>query len=253
MRGQGRSCGSPMLVLLVALAACRGSAARSEVIPVPPPPPDSGARAVDTVRIAVTDPELEQRATRLALQLLEKEAEVEELESRLDEARREVVRSMAKLRTLATRAEAASAMAEAEIALQSLRSAAGSEAVPELEQAKRLLDMSAAEFNQQNYGGALYLANQAKAIAVSGTGRWRGADRVALRPGEARFALPLRLTVTGRTNLREGPGTGYRILVTLDAGAPLTGVSYVGEWVRVVDEAGRGGWVIYSRVARRGP
>jgi hypothetical protein len=216
-----------------------------------PPQPDSGARAVDTVRVAVTDPELEQRATKLALQLLEREAELEELELRLDEARREVVRSMAKLRTLATRAEAASAMAEAEIAFQTLRSAAGSEVVLELNQAKRLLDMSAAEFNSQNYGGALYLANQAKAIAVGGAGRWRGADRGALRSGEVRFALPLRLTVTGRTNLREGPGTGYRVLVTLDAGAPLTGVSYVGEWVRVTDRAGRDGWVIYNRVVRR--
>jgi hypothetical protein len=28
-------------------------------------------------------------------------------------------------------------------------------------------------------------------------------------------------------------------------------VSYVGEWVRVTDRAGRDGWVIYNRVVRR--
>ncbi len=252
MHGQGRSWGAQVLSLLLAVAGCRGGA-RSELVPQPPPQPDSATRAVDTVRVTVADPEVEQRATRLSLRLLEKEAEVEELELRLDEARREVVRAMAKLRTLATRAEAASAMAEAEIAVQSLRSAAGSQTVPELDQTKRLLDMSAAEFNKENYGGALYLANQAKAIAAEAASRLRGADRGALRPGEARFALPLRLTVTGRTNLREGPGTGYRVLGTLDAGAPVTGISYLSEWVRVLDEGGRDGWVIYSRVARRGP
>src|SRR2546425_8259366 len=44
-----------------------------------------------------------------------------DLQARLDEARQEVVRALAKLQTVASRAEAASAMAEAEIAVQSLR------------------------------------------------------------------------------------------------------------------------------------
>ncbi len=253
MHGQGRSCPRHILGVLLALAACRGSTPAPEVVPAATPQPAPEATRVDTVRVAVADPELEQRATRLALRLLEREAEVEELQRRLDEARREVVRSMAKLRTLATRAEAASAMAEAEIALQSLRAAAGTQEVPDLDDARRLLDMSAAEFNKQNYGGALYLANQAKTTALGGAGRLRESERAALRPGEARFALPLKLQLTGRTNVREGPGTGYRVLFTLDAGAQLVGVSYAGEWIRVMDEAGRDGWVIYNRIARRGP
>src|SRR5437762_13510261 len=87
-----------------------------------PPPSRDPAR----VPPAVHDTALEQRAARLELKLLEQEAQVAELQNRLDDARREVVRAMAKLQSLATRAEAASGMAEAEIALQALRSANGS-------------------------------------------------------------------------------------------------------------------------------
>src|SRR6267143_449579 len=98
------------------------------------------------------------------------EAQIDALQERLDDARQEVVRAMAKLQTLATRAEAASAIAEAEIALQPLQ-AAGTRAAPEYAQARRLLDQSTVEFNKSNYGGALYLASQAKSLAGVGKGR----------------------------------------------------------------------------------
>src|SRR5689334_14116072 len=60
----------------------------------------------------------ERRIASLELQLLEKDAQVDNLEEQLDEARREVVRSMARLTSVASRAEAASGIAEAELALQ---------------------------------------------------------------------------------------------------------------------------------------
>lgn len=198
----------------------------------------------------VTDPELEQRAGRLELQLLEKEAQVEALEQQLDEARREVVRAMAKLQTLASRAEAASGMAEAELALQSLRNTSGSQGASEATRAARLLQMGSAEFNRQNYGGALYLASQAKTIATSGRNRLDGGDRGA-RQGEVIFALPLRLRAQGRANVREGPGTRFPVQFTVDEGTALTGYSYSDDWVRVRDESGRSGWVYQALLGRR--
>src|SRR3954471_5432649 len=99
----------------------------------------------DSTRAAVVhDTALEAHAARLELRVLEKEAQVEELQGRLDDARREVVRAMAKLQSLATRAEAASGMAEAEIALQALRTANGSgtSTVPELTQGAQLLQLA---------------------------------------------------------------------------------------------------------------
>ena len=66
---------------------------------------------------------------------------------------------MAKLQSVASRAQAASAMAEAEVALQTMRSS--NQDPPEASQVSRLVKQSATEFDKQNYGGALYLANQA--------------------------------------------------------------------------------------------
>src|SRR5207253_667263 len=123
---------------------------------------------------APRDTAMEQRGARLELRLLERDAQLEEQQTRLDEARQEVVRAMAKLQTVASRAEAASAIAEAEIALQSLRAAAASQPASDLTQATTLLQQASAEFAKQNYGGALYLANQTKRVAAAGKSRLGG-------------------------------------------------------------------------------
>jgi TolA-binding protein len=194
--------------------------------------------------------DLERRIAELELRLLEREAQVEELQSRLDDTRGEVVRTMAKLQTVASRAEAASGMAEAEIALQSLKASAGQQS-PEVAQVTALVRQSSAEFNKQNYGGALYLAGQAKALAAGPRGRLGGGSSGASRPGETPFAVPLRLKSTGRGNVREGPGTNYSVAFSLDGGSTLTGYSYVDDWIRVSDESGRSGWIFRTLVTRR--
>lgn len=240
----------PALVPAVLLSACSGSQPKL----APEPARDSVIVVSDTVRdtLTIRDPEQEQKIARLQVQLLERDAQIEELRGRVDEARREVVRAMAKLQTLASRAEAASGMAEAEVALRSLKSAAGQQAMPEVAQAAQLLQMGSAEFDKLNYGGALYLANQAKGLASAGRERLAGGDQGSLRSGEVLFAVPVPLQVQGRSNVRAGPGTGFKILFTLDAGATLTGYSSADAWVRVSDEGSRSGWVFYNLVGRRG-
>jgi uncharacterized coiled-coil protein SlyX len=198
--------------------------------------------------VTIKDPELERRVAELELRLLEKEAQVEELESRLEDTRGEVVRTMAKLQTVASRAEAASGMAEAEIALQSLKAGSGHSSA-EIAQVTSLVRQATAEFNKQNYGGALYLAGQAKALA--GVSRGRVSQAGSSRSGETLFAAPVRLKSTGRGNVREGPGTNYSVAFSLDSGSPLTGHSYVDEWIRVSDDNGRSGWIFRSLVTRR--
>ena len=205
--------------------------------------------------VVVRDTALEQHAGRLELKTLEQEAQIEELQDRLDDARREVVRAMAKLQSLATRAEAASGMAEAEIALAALRSANGggggsSAASPELAQGSQLLQLATAEFDKQNYAGALYLATQAKNAAAAGQGRVTS-ERGTPRTGEIPFALPLHLQTTGRANVREGPGGNFRVSYTLDGGAALTAYAYVDQWVRVADESDRPGWIHQGLIGRR--
>ena len=237
------------------LAALLGAACRPHH-PANAPPvraPRDTARVTQRAPAVVRDTALEQRAARLELKVLEQEAQVDELQSRLDDARREVVRAMAKLQSLATRAEAASGMAEAEIALSALRLANGnnSPSSPEYGQGSQLLQLATAEFDQQNYAGALYLATEAKNAAAAGQGRVASDDRASTRKGEVPFALPLRLQTTGRANVREGPGAGFRVLFTLESGAPLIAYSYVDQWVRIRDDGDRPGWIHQTLIDRR--
>lgn len=235
-------------LLAVSVLACRQ--------PTPSVTPQAASDSAAAVHAAATaaahDSVLTQRIARLELRLVERDAQIEELDTRLDDARQEVVRAMSKLQTLASRAEAASAMAEAEIAVQGLHNAAGTggQPSPDAVQAAELLHQSTAEFAKQNYGGALYLANQAKSVAGADRSRL-GVDRRSLRQGETPFAVPLRLQTLARGRLREGPGGTYRVLLTLAPGAPLTGYSTLDQWVRVGDEAGHTGWVFVTVVGRR--
>lgn len=221
-----------------------GCAPKADPVPAPAPrqrPVQAGPQRAD----------LEKRIARLELSLMDKEAQVEELQTRLDETRQEVVRAMAKLQTLASRAEAASAIAEAEVALQPLKSTPGQAAPPEAAQSSRLLRESSTEFDKENYGGALYLANQAKTLAGAARGRLSAGERGPQRPGETAFSLPIRLKAAGRGNVRAGPGTGARIEFAVEPGTALVGYSYVDEWIRIGAEDGRSGWIFRTLVARR--
>jgi uncharacterized protein YraI len=199
--------------------------------------------------VTVRDPDLDKRVARLDLLLLAKDAQIEDLQSKLEDTRAEVVRAMAKLQTVASRAQAASAMAEAEVSLQSFKTGPAADS-PEAEQVTKLVRQSAMEFNKQNYAGALYLANQAKTVASSYGGRLSLGDREGTRPGETPFAKPIRLQMTTRGNVREGPGTNFPVSFAAETGTILTGYSYADEWIRIADETGRGGWVFRSLVNR---
>ena len=232
-----------LLFALLTVAAI-GAACASPTKPAPPPAP----RVVhDTV--TVRDADQDKRIARLELQVLARDAQVEDLQAKLDETRAEVVRAMAKLQSGANRAQAASAMAEAEVALQTMKSGSP-EDPPEAAETSRFVRLAATEFDKANYGGALYLANQAKTVASAYRGRIAVAGRDAARPGETPFAVPLKLVTTTRGNVRGGPGTGFPIVFAADSGTTLTGYSYADEWIRISDDTGRGGWIFRTLVAR---
>jgi hypothetical protein len=221
------------IVTVVSLSAC---------VPAPRPPAPQAA-----VEPRVQTAELERRAAQLDLQLMERDSVIDSLNARLDEAVQEVVGAMGKLQSLATRAEAASAMGEADVALQSITSSGRDS--PESRQAFRLMQQSTAEFKRKNFAGALYLANQAKAAARAH--RFMVGRLGSMRPGEIPFAVPVKLRVSGRANVRNGPGTNFAVSSTAESGGNLSGLSYLGDWIRVTNDAGNEGWISRSLVVRR--
>jgi hypothetical protein len=229
-------------ILWLLCASSFGAACASQHPVTAAAPVHDTLHVVDTVTVAGRDPQTEQRAAMLQMRLLEQQAVAEDLQGRLDDAMREVVRAMAKLQSLATRAEAASAMAEADVATRQLKAPGVSPAiVAEAARAQKLLDLSNTEFQAQNYGGAVYLANQAKSVANAGQGVAGSAG--ALKPGEVAFAIPVPVEAGTRGNVRDGPGASFKVEFAVEAGAKLTALSYVESWVKVQDEGGRAGWI----------
>ncbi len=234
-----------LLAPSVLLAACGSKG------PQPPPTPEPAPAVENTGPPSDQLRELEQQIADLQLQLLERQTQVTELQAKLDEAIQEVVRTQAKLRSFESKAEAASTMAETEIALKALRAAAaGTEPGPGITQAEQLLKMSAEEFDRENFGGSLYLASQAKDLISNHQLRLSG-NRVPLREGEILFASPLPLQVMRRSNVRDGPGLGFQILFVLETGTRLVGHARMDQWVRIRDEEGRDGWIFHTLVGSR--
>ena len=238
-----------LLPLAIALAACSARQA--------PPAAPAPVAHVEPARVApetvvVRDPDLQREVFRLRMSLLERSAQYTATKQLLDEATTEVVRTMARSRTLATRAEAASAIAEAEVTLQQLRGGAGQQAPEEARQAEQALHAASTAFDAENYGGAVYLATQAKRAATAGRGRLaeRGA---AANAGEIAFAVPVPLATTTRANLRSAPGANADVVVTVPAGTPLTGYAYAQDWMRVTMADGRAAWVRQGNVRGAAP
>ena len=226
-----------------------------------PAPPAGEAAAVRELRrtIAGRDAlirDLREENGRRNSRLIEKDALILQLEDRLlsqqrqlDDTIQEVVRVKAKQRSLESRAEAASEMAEAEIALKSLRVKAATSYRSELLKAEQLLEMAATEFEDQNFGGALYLIGQAKSQIRMGSLKLHEGPEEG-NGGELALAVPISVTVTKRSNLRDGPGREFKVLVTLDPGTLVTGYSTKGSWLRVETGEGRSGWIHLSLVSR---
>jgi septal ring factor EnvC (AmiA/AmiB activator) len=209
---------------------------------------------------------MEDEIAKTKLQMLEKEAQVKALEERLnsqqimlDEAIQEVVRTKAKLRSLESKAEAASDMAEAEIAVKALKvKLATQSGDPEIAKAEQLLKMSVKEFERENYGGAVYLTTQAKSQIKAaemrlGSRKMPADGRKELNPvdGEALFAQSIPLQAVKTSNLRQLPDLKSNVIATVEKGTPLIGYSYKDQWVRVTMEDGTAGWIFQTLVGGR--
>jgi len=185
----------------------------------------------------------------LYLLLLEKKAYIARLTEQIEKVISEVVRAKAKLRSLESKAEAASNLAEVEIEVESLRARGDTwKGDPNVIKAEQLTRQSALEFEEGNYGGALYLTSKAKNLIETARARSMGQEKSPVVDGEVPFLLPLTLQLLTESDVRKGPGSESDVMYFWESGTALVGHAFKGQWVRVTNNKGLGGWVFYKSV-----
>jgi len=226
-----------------------------------PPPAESPAPIAATVPepTCATCDSQNREIARLRQELAGREAELRDLRINqreqvkvIQESTREVTRAKVKLRRLATQAEAASYIAEVEVALESLRVSLGAAATsPLLELARAIITSTAAPFAQGDYGTAMDRAAQAEQlIAVAADNRARSRSRPP-QSGEVllQVSIPLRVTVEGQ--LRRQPRRTAPVASVLKKDTPVVARAYKGSWLRVETEGGASGWVEQVQLGAR--
>lgn len=204
-------------------------------------------------RHAVLAQESDGKLARLQLLVLEKDVQLKEFNIKLEEAMLEVVRTKAKLRSVESKAEAVSALAEGELALQTIKKSNGynSENDEKPIKAQELLKASGQELKKENYSGALYLTTQAKSLIRENHERSRDREKKTMAAGESPFTMPLPLQAIGQAKVKDGPGLEAKALFVVQQGTSIVGYSFKGPWVYVKTEDGRSGWIYYKQLDGR--
>lgn len=238
------------LALFASLAAGCAAPPSSPVetpapIAVPPPEP-----------VCVPCARLQVEVVQLRRLLAERESELSVLREQrvenakaLEETTRRAAGARARLRSLATRAVAASYIADVEVSMATAGLASGDESKrAQLALAQKILDSSTGPFAKGDYDAAIDLASQA-AETLAKTAQPTTAKTCANRALHFVGATPLRVKID--SNLRDGPSRKAAIRRVLSAGTPVMGQARCGAWLRVEIAEGRSGWVHRSLLRPR--
>lgn len=246
--------------MLSLFAACGGKTA--------PPPPEptarpetasespSGARPVekppDDVQQSLSAALAE--SSRLREALSERNAELTALEEakatlelELKSALEELVRSQTSVRNVQSRAFAVSRIAEVRVELQSLKKRQDPALTDRLHRASVFLDHADRALEEENVGGAAYLAERASELL-------RQVRTIAeIRESSPTELIPLvparKLVALAVANLRKAPSSDSEKLGAVEPGTELRAIARRGEWFQVEVEGKDPAWV-HRRLVR---
>jgi SH3 domain-containing protein len=243
-------------LLSLALSGCvTPPPAVSPPSPTPPPPPEAKAPAPT----CPTCEDQNREIARLRLELANRDEQLRDQRSSqrdqvkvLQESTREVTRAKVKLRRLATQADAASYIAEVEVAMESLRGSMGAPSnIPLIVLAQGILESTSAPFVQGDYGMAMDRAAQAEQLITLVAHYQVGPAARVRAPGEVPLQIAIPLKVTADSNLRRQPFAKAPLVAVLKKDSPLVARAYKGSWLQVETEDGRAGWVDQARLGAR--
>ncbi|MFZ1546774.1 MAG: SH3 domain-containing protein [Candidatus Nitrotoga sp.] len=167
----------------------------------------------------------------------------------LQESTSKVTRDQVMLRRLATKPGAASSIAEAEVAIASLKLSQVT-APEQTLQAQRLLDAATASYAKGNYGTTMDHAAQTREFIemVKDNHSRKALDQ---RLAMVAFNIPIPLRAKSNVNLRRKPYGNAARLITLKKDSALTAKAYLGDWLQVQTSDMRSGWVLNTLVEVR--
>jgi len=225
-------------LLLVSLSGCAMQEVTEEKKPVVQTPEE-------VVQLEKIIGQQKTSIMQLELQLLAEQSEIQRLSAAQEQAIQEIVRLKSKLRSRNSKAETVANLAEVKLALQGRKTKGSKDhRGDDLERARQYVSMSEVALKKGNYGGASYLISQAKySLRTSGKSP---AERSGGNSNVNSFALPIRMTVTKRSNVRAGPGTTAKVLAQLNSGTSVLATGYQDLWVQMQRADKTIGWIHYS-------
>lgn len=197
----------------------------------------------------------QQEIERLQKMLVEKEAQIRVQQARqqdqaktLQETSSQAVHAQVKLRRLATRPAAASTIAEAEVAMENLKSTQFTESEQVVQsQAQHLLSAAAVSYAEDNYVAAMEYAAYARGFIdmIKNNRAFKMSDsRRVITP----FEVPIPLRAATNSNLRQNPALSAAVLSVVKKNSPMTAEAYQGDWLRIQTADGQSGWVLNTLV-----
>lgn len=197
----------------------------------------------------------QQEIERLQKTLAEKDAQIRAQQVRvqdqvktLQETSSQAVHAQVKLRRLATRPAAASTIAEAEVAMENLKSSPFAESEQGIQtQAQRLLSVAATTYAEDNYVAAMEYAAYARGFIdmIKNNRAFKVSDpRRVTTP----FEVPIPLRAVTNSNLRQKPALSAAVLSIVKKDSPMTAEAYQGDWLRIQTADGQSGWILNTLV-----
>jgi Bacterial SH3 domain len=169
------------------------------------------------------------------------------LELELQSALEELMRSQASVRNVQSRAFAVSRIAEVRVEVGTFRSIKDPALTDRLDRADDFLDRADRALQDDNVGGAAYLAERASELLrqVRTVAEIRSKEPKELIP----IVPPREIEVGAPANLRQAPRSDSERVASVEAGTRLTAIARQGDWYQVETDGGQQVW-IHRRLIR---
>ena len=213
--------------------------------PVPVAPPESClAQQSEIERLQQL---LAEKEALIRSQQVHQQDQARELQASTSQA----ARAQIKLRRMATQPDAASTLAEVEVAMETLKASKTTAPQQAMQsQAQRLLDAAAAAYAKDDFATAVDRATQSRELIDMAKGQPAGKAPSARRV-TVTFQAPIPLRTRIDCNLRQLPRGNAVIRKVLKQDSALMALAYRGDWLRIQTEDGDTGWLLNTLVEAR--